>query len=187
MWQNKRQLFAVLFEASAATLLEVAADPKHLGARIGLLSILHTWGRSLQPHRHSECVVPGGGRSPDPTHWISSPSHFFLPRQGAQPCLPRQVRCRTATRFSQPPTRLLRRVSAARQRKELHRLAALTVPAGLGRLCQAARWWTGTRSALSRALYPSRRHLQPSPALGLRLRGCLPLEGRERTAASSAP
>src|SRR6266851_2022936 len=98
-------------------------------------------------------------------------------RQGAQPGLPRQVPCRTATRFSQPPTRLLRRVSAARQRKELHRLAALTVPAGLGRLCQAALWGTGTRSALSRALYPSRRHLQPSPALGLRLRGRLPLEG----------
>jgi hypothetical protein len=79
MWQNKRQLFALLFEASAATLLEVAADPKHLGARIGLLAILHTWGQTLQPHPHIHCVLPGGGLSPDPTHWISSPSHFFLP------------------------------------------------------------------------------------------------------------
>jgi hypothetical protein len=79
MWQNKRQLFALLFEASAATLLEVAADPKHLGARIGLLSILHTWGQTLQPHPHIHCVVPGGGLSPDQTHWISSPSHFLLP------------------------------------------------------------------------------------------------------------
>jgi hypothetical protein len=79
MWQNKRQLFALLFEASAATLLEVAADPKHLGARIGLLSILHTWGQTLQPHPHIHCVVPGGGLSPDHTRWISSPSNFFLP------------------------------------------------------------------------------------------------------------
>ena len=79
MWQNKRRLFALLFEASAATLLEVTADPRHLGARIGLLSILHTWGQTLQPHPHIHCVVPGGGLSPDHTHWISTPTSFFLP------------------------------------------------------------------------------------------------------------
>jgi hypothetical protein len=79
MWQYKRRLFALLFEACAATLLEVAADPRHLGARIGLLSILHTWGQTLQPHPHIHCVVPGGGLSPDHTHWISSPTNFFLP------------------------------------------------------------------------------------------------------------
>jgi rubredoxin len=79
MWQNKRRLFALLFEASAATLLEVTADPKHLGARIGLLSILHTWGQTLQPHPHIHCVVPGGGLSPDHSHWISAPTNFFLP------------------------------------------------------------------------------------------------------------
>jgi hypothetical protein len=79
IWQNKRILFTLLFEASAATLLEVAADPKHLGAQIGFLSILHTWGQTLQPHPHIHSVVPGGGLSPDHTSWISSPSHFFLP------------------------------------------------------------------------------------------------------------
>lgn len=79
IWQNKRILFTLLFEASATTLLEVAADPKHLGAQIGFLSILHTWGQTLQPHPHVHCVVPGGGLSSDHTCWISSPSHFFLP------------------------------------------------------------------------------------------------------------
>jgi hypothetical protein len=79
MWQNKRQLFALLFEASADTLLEVAADPRHLGAQAGLFSILHTWGQTLQPHPHIHCVVPGGGLSPDHTRWISSPSNFFVP------------------------------------------------------------------------------------------------------------
>ena len=79
MWQNKRQLFALLFEASAAALLEVAADPRYLGAQAGLLSILHSWGQTLQPHPHIHCVVPGGGLSPDHTQWISSPSNFFLP------------------------------------------------------------------------------------------------------------
>jgi hypothetical protein len=79
MWQNKRRLFALLFEASADTLLEVAADPRHLGAQAGSLSILHTWGQTLQPHPHIHCVVPGGGLSPDHSHWISSRPHFLLP------------------------------------------------------------------------------------------------------------
>jgi len=79
MWQNKRRLFALLFEASAAALLEVAADPKHLGAEVGFLSILHTWGQTLQPHPHVHCVVPGGGLSSDHTAWVSSGTRFFLP------------------------------------------------------------------------------------------------------------
>ncbi len=60
IWQNKTMLFKLLFEASAETLLEVAVDPKHLGAEIGFLSVLHTWGQTLQPHPHIHCVVPGG-------------------------------------------------------------------------------------------------------------------------------
>ena len=79
MWQNKRRLFSLLFQSSAATLLAVAADPKHLGAEIGFLSILHTWGQTLQPHPHIHCVVPGGGLSPDHTQWLSSRFSFFLP------------------------------------------------------------------------------------------------------------
>jgi hypothetical protein len=79
IWQNKRRLFSLLFETTAATLLEVAAEPKHLGAEIGLLAILHTWGQTLQPHPHIHCVVPGGGLSSDHSRWISSGTHFFLP------------------------------------------------------------------------------------------------------------
>jgi Putative transposase len=79
MWQNKRVLFALLFEATAATLLEVAANPQRLGALIGFLSVLHTWGQTLQPHPHIHFVVPGGGLSPDQQRWIHSPPQFFLP------------------------------------------------------------------------------------------------------------
>src|SRR6516225_12412431 len=79
MWQNKKLLFALLFYASAGTLLEVAADPARLGAEIGFLSLLHTWGQTLQRHPHIHCVVPGGGLSPDHSQWIRSPPHFFLP------------------------------------------------------------------------------------------------------------
>jgi hypothetical protein len=79
VWQNQKRLFALLFEASAATLREVAADPKHLGAEIGFLSVLHTWGQTLQRHPHIHCVVPGGGLSPDHQRWMPAQTHFFLP------------------------------------------------------------------------------------------------------------
>jgi predicted Zn-ribbon and HTH transcriptional regulator len=78
MWQNKKILFSLLFDATAATLLEVAADPKRLGAEIGFFGILHTWGQTLQAHPHIHCVVPGGGLSMDRRRWISSRPHFFL-------------------------------------------------------------------------------------------------------------
>lgn len=79
IWQNKNLLFGLLFDASAGALLEVAADPTRLGAEIGFLSILHTWGQTLQRHPHIHCVVPGGGLSLDHSRWIRSPPHFFLP------------------------------------------------------------------------------------------------------------
>src|ERR1035438_3786889 len=77
--QNKKALYDLLFRASAATLLEVAADPKHLGADIGFLSVLHTWGQNLQAHPHVHCVIPAGGLSPDHSRWIHPKYPFFLP------------------------------------------------------------------------------------------------------------
>lgn len=77
--QNKRLLYDLLFRSSAATLLEVARNPKHLGADIGLLSVLHTWGQNLQHHPHVHCVVPAGGLALDGSGWIATSSRFFLP------------------------------------------------------------------------------------------------------------
>jgi hypothetical protein len=77
--QNKRLLYDLLFRTSAATMLEVARDPKHLGADIGLLSVLHTWGQNLQHHPHVHCIVPAGGLTSDRSEWIASSSRFFLP------------------------------------------------------------------------------------------------------------
>ena len=77
--QNKRLLYDLLFRTSAATLLEVARDPKHLGADIGLLSVLHTWGQNLQHHPHVHCVVPAGGLALDGSRWIAASRKFFLP------------------------------------------------------------------------------------------------------------
>ena len=76
--QNKRTLYAILFAASAATLRTVAADPRHLGAEIGFLSILHTWSQDLRHHPHVHCVVPGGGLATD-GRWRSCRPGFFLP------------------------------------------------------------------------------------------------------------
>jgi len=77
-YQNKRVLYDLLFRASAETLRTIAADPKHLGAEIGFLTILHTWGQNLQHHPHVHCVVPGGGISPDGKRWIACRPGFFL-------------------------------------------------------------------------------------------------------------
>ncbi len=77
--QNKRILYGLLFKATSETLLEIAADPRHLGAEIGFLAVLHTWGQTLQHHPHLHCVVPGGGLSPDHSRWIACRRGFFLP------------------------------------------------------------------------------------------------------------
>jgi hypothetical protein len=83
-WQNKKVVYGLLFRAAAATLLTVAADPQHLGAKIGFLSVLHTWGQNLMHHPHLHVVVPGGGLSSDGSRWIACKQsrrkkEFFLP------------------------------------------------------------------------------------------------------------
>jgi hypothetical protein len=77
--QNKKIVYDLLFRASAETLSEVAADPKHLGAKVGFLSVLHTWGQNLQHHPHVHCVIPAGGLAPDYSRWIHPSAAFFLP------------------------------------------------------------------------------------------------------------
>jgi hypothetical protein len=76
---NKQVIYSLLFRASAATLLEVARDPRHLGAEIGFFSVLHTWNQRLQHHPHVHCVIAAGGLAPDHASWVSSRRTFFLP------------------------------------------------------------------------------------------------------------
>ena len=77
--QNKKTMYGILMRAAAQTLLQIAADPKHLGATIGVLSVLHTWGQNLMHHPHVHCVVPGGGLSSDKQRWIPCRPGFLLP------------------------------------------------------------------------------------------------------------
>ena len=77
--ENPRLFYDLLFSASAQTVLEVASDPKHLGAEIGLISILHTWGQNLLLHPHVHCAIPAGGLAPGHKHWVRPRYPFFLP------------------------------------------------------------------------------------------------------------
>jgi Putative transposase/Transposase zinc-binding domain len=78
-YQNKAKVYGLLFKAASETLITIAADRRHLGAQIGVIAVLHTWGQSLQYHPHVHCVVPGGGISLDGKRWISCRPGFFLP------------------------------------------------------------------------------------------------------------
>jgi hypothetical protein len=78
-YQNKAAIYDILFKAAAETLMTIAADPKHLGARIGITAVLHTWGSALTHHPHMHMIAPGGGISADGSRWISCRSRFFLP------------------------------------------------------------------------------------------------------------
>jgi hypothetical protein len=77
-WQNKRVVYDLLMKAAAETTLEIAADPKRLGARVGITSVLHTWGSAMTHHPHVHMIVSGGGLSPDGTRWISSRENFLV-------------------------------------------------------------------------------------------------------------
>ena len=78
-YQNKAKVYGLLFTAAAETLTTIAADPKHLGADIGVTAVLHTWGQNLDHHPHVHCIVPGGGISPDGDRWVRCRPNFFLP------------------------------------------------------------------------------------------------------------
>jgi Putative transposase/Transposase zinc-binding domain len=78
-FQNKEVIYTILFKTAAETLRRIAADPTHLGAEIGLLAVLHTWGQNLHHHPHVHCVVPGGGPSLDGARWVGCRPGFFLP------------------------------------------------------------------------------------------------------------
>jgi hypothetical protein len=78
-YHNKAKVYGLLFKAAAETLSTIATDRKHLGAEIGFITVLHTWGQNLDHHPHVHCIVPGGGISPDGTRWVPCKSGFFLP------------------------------------------------------------------------------------------------------------
>src|SRR4051794_12270823 len=87
-YPNKAVIYDILFKASAETLITIAADPKHLGARIGVTSVLHTWGSAMTHHPHVHMIVLGSGLSADGRSWIPCKPHFLPPRARAREAVP---------------------------------------------------------------------------------------------------
>ena len=126
--QNAREIYRILFRAASETLLTIAADPRRLGAAIGFLAVLHTWGQNLHLHPHLHCVVPGGGISPDGVRWIGCKKQSFF--------LPVQV---LSSRFRNLFLIYLRNAFRASRLKFYGEMAGLTQPAAFEALCRQAR------------------------------------------------
>jgi hypothetical protein len=125
---NAREIYSILFRAASETLLAIAADPRRLGAAIGFLAVLHTWGQNLHLHPHLHCVVPGGGVSPDGVRWIGCKKHSFF--------LPVKV---LSIRFRNLFLIYLRKAYQAGRLKFHGEMAGLAQPAAFGTLCRQAR------------------------------------------------
>ena len=162
-FQNKAAVYAILFKAAAETLRTIAADPKHLGAEIGFVAVLHTWGQNLHHHPHVHCVVPGGGLSLDGTRWVACRPGFFLPVR----VLSRLFR-RLFLESSGPPSRPATSASSASSP------SSPTPPSspGASPSCGGIEWVVYAKppfggpeagARLSRPLHPPRRHRQHPP------------------------
>ena len=133
-YQNKAVVYDLLFRTAAETLLTIAADPRHLGARIGATAVLHSWGSTMTHHPHVHMIVPGGGISPDGTRWVRCKPGFLPAGAGAVPPVPAAVPDGACRRPCSGPARVLwqnpglalprglRRTSRTAQAEELVRL-----------------------------------------------------------------
>ena len=126
--QNAREIYGILFRAASETLLSIAADPKRLGAAIGFLAVLHTWGQNLHMHPHLHCIVPGGGIGPDGASWVGCRKSSFL--------LPREV---LSCRFRNLFLTYLKQAFEEGKLRFHGEMAGLARPAAFAALCNRAR------------------------------------------------
>jgi hypothetical protein len=124
---NPRAVYGLLMRAAAKTLLEVAANPKHLGAEVGVLAVLHTWGQNLTLHPHVHCVVTGGGLVPDESRWVAGRDDFFLPVRILSRVFRGKFLSGLRTAFRRGKLRFPGHLAALARPKQFHRLLAETV------------------------------------------------------------
>ena len=154
MLQNKRLLYNLLFRCVAATLLEVAANPKRLGAEIGFLCVLHTWGQTLIHHPHIHCVVPAGGFAPGRTQWVRPKrAGFFLPKEVLSEVFRGEIHRRLKSSFPPEETLLPRLAGLAGGAAFVREIRARTLSDQMGGLRQEALRRAGACVALPGALY----------------------------------
>ena len=162
-YQNKAVIYDLLFKASAETMLTIAADPKHLGARIGITSVLHTWGSAMTHHPHVHMIVPGGGLSPDGSRWISCKPNFLLPVRVLSKLFRRLMLEKLAAAHEAGKLQFF---GTHAHLADAEAFAAFLAPLGKKRwFVYAKRPFAGPegRARLSVALHPPRRHLQQPP------------------------
>ena len=186
-YQNKAVVYDLLFRAAAETLLTIAADPRHLGARIGVTAVLHTWGSAMTHHPHVHMIVPGGGISLDGTRWISLPARLPAAGAGALAPVPPALPGRPRRRPRGGPAGLLRRPRRPARSAGLRRPSRAAAAEELVRLRQAALRRARGGARLSRPLHPPRRHLEQPAGRSRRARRHLPLQGLPPRRAGAVP
>ena len=188
-FHNKAAVYDLLFSTAAETLTAIAADPKHLGARIGLTAVLHTWGSALTHHPHVHIIVPGGGLSPDGSRWIACKSGFFLPVRVLSRLFRRLFLEGLAALHEAGRLTFFGDLAPARRQARLRRRARAVAPLRMGRLRQETLRRTAGRPRLSLPLHPPRRDLQ-LPAHRARRQRPSPSNGRttgSKAATGSGP
>ena len=177
-YQNKARVYGLLLKAAAETLTTIAADPKHLGARIGVIAVLHSWGQTLDHHPHVHCIVPAGGISPDGGRWIACRPGFFLPVRVLSRLFRRLFLEGLAEAHGRGELQPFGDLAGLAEPARLQSPPRGPTPAGVGGLRQGAVRRAQAGAGLPRPLHPPGRDRQ-QPAGGARGRwpGELPLEG----------
>ena len=166
--QNKRAVYDLLMRASAETTLRIAADRRHLGGRIGITSVLHSWGSAITHHPHVHMIVPGGGLSADGERWVPCRKNFFLPVRVLSRLFRRLFLDGPREASRQWSPRLLRRACRSRRPHRLRRLPRTAANHRVGRLRQGTLRRAEGRARLSQPLHPPRRHPEQPPDPGRR-------------------
>ncbi len=160
MLQNKRLLYDLLFRCVSATLLEVAANPKRLGAEIGFLCVLHTWGQTLIHHPHVHCVVPAGGFAPGRRSWVYPKcAGFFLPKTVLSEVFRGKFTTALRGLFRQKKLSIPRIAGISAGASLLRAFSPDPPRSQMGGVCEETLRRTGTRFTLSGTLHPPGGHL----------------------------
>jgi Transposase zinc-binding domain/Putative transposase len=184
--QNKREIYALLFWASAETLLQVARDPKHLGAEIGFFSVLHTWNQQLLHHPHIHSVVPAGGLAPDHSRWIDSQQKFFLPVDVLKEVFRGKFVDGLKTMHAEHKLAFHGTLASLQNPKAFAAWLRPLFRSQMGGLRKTSVWWCPTRASLPRPVHPSGSDFQPSASLSCRWHGHFSL-ARFRSQEQEAP
>ena len=176
-YQNKAVIYDLLFKAAAEATLTIAADPRHLGARIGITAVLHSWGSAMTHHPHVHMIVPGGGLCDRGERWIACRPTFFPPRSRAfsavPPALPGDARGGARGR----PPQVLRRPRRTRRQSHIRCFSRAAAQDRMGGPCKEAVWRAAGRTRLPVALHPPCRDLQQPPHRRRRDRRHVQMEG----------